>query len=81
MAEMGKQCFNLFITPSVRETLLAILCVCEFQFKYSFTVNPRKLGNPLNLIVIYHKAWNVVFRYNTLTVVKYHQFNFLYIER
>ena len=30
--------------PYVRDILLAIFCVCEFQLMYSFTVNPRKLN-------------------------------------
>ena len=45
MAEMGKYRFSLFITPNVRDILLAIFCVCEFQFINSFTVNPRKLNS------------------------------------
>ena len=44
MAEKGKYRFCLFITPNVRDILLAIF-VCEFQFLYSFTVNPRKLNS------------------------------------
>ena len=45
MAEKGKYCFSLFITPKVRDILLAIFCVWEFQFIYSFTVNHRKLNS------------------------------------
>ena len=45
MAEMGKYRFSLFITPNVRDILLAIFFVCEFQFINSFTVNPRKLNS------------------------------------
>ena len=41
MADMVKYRFSLFITPNVRDILLAIFCVCEFQFINSFTVNPR----------------------------------------
>ena len=34
MAEMGKYRFNPFITPSVREILLAILCGCVSSNSY-----------------------------------------------
>ena len=45
IAERGKYRLSLFITPSVRDILLVILYVCEFQFMYSFTVNSRKLNS------------------------------------
>ena len=56
MAEMGKYRFSLFITPSVREILLAFF-VREFQFIYSLTVNPRKLNSVTRSIwvVKYHQ--------------------------
>ena len=38
MAEKGKYHFSLFITPNVRDILLAIF-VCEFQFIFSFLEN------------------------------------------
>ena len=44
-AEKGNYRFSLFITPSLREILLAIFWTCEFQFIYSFTVRPRKLNS------------------------------------
>ena len=45
MAEKCKYRFSLFIKPDVRDIVSEILCVCEFQFIYSFTVNPRKLNS------------------------------------
>ena len=44
MVEMGKSRFSLFITPNVRDILLATFCVCEFQFTNLFIVNLRKLN-------------------------------------
>ena len=83
IAERGKYRLSLFITPSVRDILLAIFCVCEFQFMYSFTVNPRKLNSCylFNQGVVYHKTWYIISRYNPLAIMKYHKFSFLYIER
>ena len=44
MTEYGKYRFILFITPNVRDILSEIMYVCEFQYIYSFTVNPRQLN-------------------------------------
>ena len=41
---VGRKCLSLFMTPSVREILLAILSVCGAQFNVSCIVVPRKLN-------------------------------------
>ena len=48
MAEKGKYRFSLFITPKVCDFVF----VCEFQFIYSFTVNPRKLNSVTHSIMV-----------------------------
>ena len=52
MAEKGKCRFSLFITFNVRDILLAILCVCEFQSICSFTVKPRESNSVTRSIMV-----------------------------
>ena len=44
MAEIGRYLLSLFITPRVRDILLAIFEVCALQLTNSFIVSPRKLN-------------------------------------
>ena len=43
MTAIGRYLLILFITPKVRDILLAIFEVCALQFINSFIVSPRKL--------------------------------------
>ena len=43
-ADNGKYRFKQFITPRVRQNLLAIFTECDPQFMNSFIVIPRKLN-------------------------------------
>ena len=43
-ADSGKYRFKQFITPRVRQILLAIFMECDPQFMNSFIVIPRKLN-------------------------------------
>ena len=44
MTEIGRYLLSLFITPKVRDILLAIFEVCALQLINSFIVSPRKLN-------------------------------------
>ncbi len=46
---VGRKCWSLFMTPSVRDILLAILSVCGAQFNVSCIVVPRKLNSHMYL--------------------------------
>ena len=49
---VGRKCLSLFMTPSVREILLAILSVCGAQFNVSCIVVPRKLNSHMPCICL-----------------------------
>ena len=49
---VGRNCLSLFITPSVRDILLAILSVCGAQFNVSSIVVPRKLNSHMPCICL-----------------------------
>ena len=81
MAEKGLYRFSLFITPNVCDILLAIFYVYEFQFIYPFTVNPRKLKSVTHSIrMLFILRRGISFSLCPLTVIEYHDFNFLYNE-
>ena len=44
MTEIGRYVFSQFITPRVRDILLAIFDVCALQLINSFIVSPGKLN-------------------------------------
>ena len=44
MTEIGRYLLSLFITPRVRDILLAIFDECALQLINSFIVSPRKLN-------------------------------------
>ena len=50
---VGRKCLSLFMTPSVREILLAILSVCGAQFNVSCIVVPRKLNSHICPVFVY----------------------------
>ena len=82
MAEKGLYRFSLFITPNVCDILLAIFYVYEFQLIYPFTVNPRKLKSVTHSIrMLFILRRGISFSLCPLTVIEYHDFNFLYNER
>ena len=61
IAENGRYRFNLFITPSVRDILLAILAECERQLRNSLIVNPRKLNSfTFSMIVLFIMSCGII---------------------
>ena len=65
IAENGRYRFNLFITPSVRDILLAILAECERQLRNSLIVNPRKLNSfTFSMIVLFIMSCGISFSAN-----------------
>ena len=80
MTEIGRYLLSLFITPRVRDILLAIFDVCAFQLMYSFFVIPQKL-NVLTLSIFVSQIikFGISFAEITLIIMENHEFRFLNI--